>query len=87
MPLLSWAAHPLTEEAGRLGTRSRRGHPAKRWEEAVPEARSYAANEGVTGLLRSATRRKKKQRFMVKEVTSLSPAEIQGFDDVSDFRM
>ena len=61
------------------------GQPAKRWEEAVSDARSYNEHEWITGLLRFPSKRKAKQKYMVKEVATLTPDQLQQFDDVGDF--
>ena len=80
VPFISRAIHPLSDEAGRLGTRARRGQPAKRWEEGASDAREYVQNERISRPLRLPTR-KTKQKFMVKHVASVTPEELQRFDD------
>ena len=85
MPFLSMAARPLTEEAGRLGTRAGPGRPAKRWEQGVSDARAYVEYERIAGLLRVTAKAKAKQKYLVKEVVSLTPGQLQQFDDVGDY--
>ena len=80
------AARPLTEEAGRLGTRARQGRPANRWEASVSVARQQVEYGRIAGLLSAALKGKKtKQKYTVKKVVTLTPSQLQQFDDVRDF--
>ena len=85
VPLISRAVRPLSEDAGRLGTRVRRGQPAKRWEEGIADAKSCVEYQRISGFLRFPTRRKVKQKFNVKEVATLRPHEVQRFDELREF--
>ena len=83
VPIRSTAPSPFTSEAGRLGTRNRRGGPHRRWEDAVGDARCYVEQERLTGLLKFGRRDKKSgQRFTVKAVTS---CELERFEELSDY--
>ena len=85
VPIRSIASNPFTSEAGRLGTRSRRGGPHRRWEDAVGDARYYVEQERLTGLLNFSRGQKSTQKFTVKAVTSLLSDELERFDDAADF--
>ena len=43
----------------------------------------YVEQERLTGLLKFSRERKAAQKFAVKVVTTLSPAELEQLDDVS----
>ena len=87
MPRLSFASNPFTEHAGRLGTRVKRGQPAKRWEDSIFDARTYVTDERTSGLLRYPSKRKTKQKYRVKEVLSLSHSQVNRFDELADLGM
>ena len=81
VPSQSSSSNPFTADAGRLGTRSRRGGPHRRWEDAVADARMYVEQDRLTGLLK-LRERKAAQKFVVKVTTTLGPADMERLDDV-----
>ena len=83
VPSVTFAANPFTAEGGRLGTRARIGAPGIRWEDAVTEARSYIDMERISGLLKSS-RRKNRQQYAVKQVSTLSLHQLERFDEVDE---
>ena len=81
VPRRSTAVNPFTVDAGRLGTRARRGGPSRRWEDAIGDARAYIDAERLTGILKFS-RRKNAQRFCVNIVQTLRSEQLELLDSV-----
>ena len=84
VPTVSSAINPFTIEAGRLGTRRRRGGPHRRWEDSVHDARLYVESERLTGLLKFGRERKSAQKYSVKAVATLTGEQLERFDGMKD---
>jgi hypothetical protein len=75
--------NPFTENAGRLGTRDRRGGPTRRWRDAVSDAQIYVEqNRSTSQMLRKAE--KADQKYRVKDVASLTGAALDTFDSLEE---
>jgi hypothetical protein len=79
VPAVSAATNAFTELAGRLGTRARRGGPARRWHEAVADAQVYAEQHRLTSLLLKKGA-KADQKFHAIRVSSLSGTALVRFE-------
>ena len=84
VPLISSAVNAFTADAGRLGTRTRRGPPVKRWEDGVRDARTYVENERMTGLLKFPTRRRAPQNVTIKTVEAMTIEQLDRFDVIQE---
>ena len=84
VPRTPTTATCFTVDAGRLGTRARRGGPSRRWEDAIRDAQEYVDSARLNGILKFSSWRKTAQRFSVKLVQTLSPHQLALFDSTED---
>ena len=80
VPAVSAATNPFTEYAGRLGTRCRRGGPARRWADAVSDAQVYCEQHRQISL-QLEKGQKADQKYHAVLVASLSGPALETFDE------